>query len=52
MVVKTDSEIYDLNTIKIHGCFSFVFSVVLEGRAAENIESDVVTLKIVTTQKS
>ena len=47
MVAKTNAEIYVLIIIKIYSYFSFVFSVI------ENIESDVATLKILTTmQKS
>ena len=52
VVAKTDDEIYVLNTIKIYGYFSFFFLYCAkECRVVENIESDAVTLKMITTMQ-
>ena len=50
VAAKTDDEIYVLNTI-IQLLFICFFYCTKEGRFAENLESDVATLKIVTVIK-
>ena len=52
MVAKTDDDAYALSIIEIYSYFSFVFPVFAkEGRVVENIDSDVATLKILTSMQ-
>ena len=52
VVSKTDDEVYVSSTIKMYSYFSFVFSTVPKKvQLLKILESDVGTLKIITTMK-